>query len=284
MNPIIVSLLYAIIYAINLISFEFLDDGDTIIPNSIFILQFIESIIFLVGSLCYARFMQSCVSIDKYLFLSGFIYSALTYTYYQAMQYTNASFVNNLEFANIALNFFQELIMKTAGIGSSVTIFTIVLSGIIANYGVIGISPNANMYGYIFGISSVVIENTIGFLILKGGKEKLNNFISFNCGLGLSSLCVFVFEYIFTHPGNYNAFAYVTVVTNGIYLYCYFFVVDKFGVVFDSVTCNLSIILTLVFVVIYDDVYNILLLVMGILILLTNALHYIHVEHNTILL
>lgn len=275
---VILSLMYTSIYALHIISFDLLDNGDTIIPNSIFLLQLAEAFLFLTGSLLYAKITNISITFEKYLFLSGLIYPAFTFLSLECIQYTNASFFSNLEFVNIALTFVVELIMKTCKINNSIFISTIILSGVLANYGLIGVSPHANLYGYCFGVSTMVVENMIGVLIFKGGDNKVTNFLSFCFGLLTSSLIVFLIEYNLMNLDTFNNYAYLSIGSNGMYIFCYFFVVDKFGMVFDSVSCNLSIIITVIFVLMHNGVYNLFILILGDIILLQNSLYYIKVH------
>jgi len=217
---------------------------------------------------------------EKFRLMScGLLYTIFLFLAQYGVVYTNPSFVNNSEFIYTLLTFIVEIIDRSSKLEEVPIVCTIILSGIIGNYGLMGISSSGIHLGYIFVSMAHTVEVINSYLINKASsKTRVINFLYFAIGLFLSSSAFLFIEstVLQTPQHNFSNMVYLCIIANSLYIFGYFFVIDFFGMVYDSVACSMAIIYTLIFTLATYEVNDTMVACCGVAILLINALAHTH--------
>jgi len=174
--------------------------------------------------------------------------------------------------------YFIEIYFKTAHLQLLPEISTILIAGIIANYGLIGIHLNAGI-GYLLFYGAILIENACGVLLEKTNSKlsdrHISLFIAFLFGISLSSGIGTIVQLSMSKSIEYfNVWVYPSIIVTSIYIVGYFFVVRLYGILYDSIACTMSIIYTLLFTLLMSTVNNTFIAIIGSVLLFINSLDY----------
>ena len=276
------AILYSIIYAMTIITYQLSINNSTtsIIEKNDFLLIIIESIILLFMSMFYkiVKLDDEYIEINKYMLVSGICFCLFIKFAMLGIQYSNSAFVANMEGGNILMNYIVEIYYGIANIKQFPIILSIIITTFIGNYGLEGIQNKNVGIAYLFCILNIISENITGIIISKNKKEcKISSFIYFNLGILLSALFFYIVElYIYEKiTEKYSSWIYVNIIINCIYIFCYFFLVDLYGITFDSVSCSISMLWTMLFIVSLYGSYDIIMACCGTICLVVNSLYYI---------
>ena len=276
------AILYSIIYAMTIITYQLSINNSTtsIIEKNDFLLIIIESIILLFMSMFYkiVKLDDEYIEINKYMLVSGICFCLFIKFAMLGIQYSNSAFVANMEGGNIMMNYIVEIYYGIANIKQFPIILSIIITTFIGNYGLEGIQNKNVGIAYLFCILNIISENITGIIISKNKKEcKISSFIYFNLGILLSALFFYIVElYVYGKiTEKYSSWIYVNIIINCIYIFCYFFLVDLYGITFDSVSCSISMLWTMLFIVSLYGSYDIIMACCGTICLVVNSLYYI---------
>lgn len=286
MQKYIYCLLYSLSYALNLISFELMnDDNDnSIIPKSKTILLCIEAVIIVFFTIIMMG--ENNIEFDKtgskWVFLAGMCYTGFTISLYYIVEYTLPAFANNNEFMYVLITFVIELLSNRGKLHELPTIIVMGLMGTLGNYGLLGFTDAGSTLGYVFCVITIVMEVLVSNIIVYSKAKCLySSFLIFMIGLFCSSTIATIIEYL-VYPSTfyeyYNNYVYMNIVCNMIYMIGYFFIVDLFGITYDSISCAVALVYTVIYANIVSDVYDHVVSIMASSSLLLTAL--IHINNN----
>ena len=285
--------IYSILYGGSIITYDLATSEDfsrTSIPNSpIFLITFESSIILSILILYYrCSEFNSIHVLDKLLLLaSGCFYCIFIILMMLTISMTSASFANNSEFLNIIFTFISELLLNKNSFKNIPIIVTIVLSGILANYGLLRFDNDNVKLGYLISCFSLFSENISGILNMKVIKiSQPNRMILMMLGIFIFSFTASLINFFyFKITSYYNWWIYLHILINILYITNYIYVVKTFGIVFDSITCSLAIFYSFLFTILENsDVNDLFVAIFGTSLLIINILNYIqnHANHEKV--